>query len=395
MHLRAIIFVAILSLVGLATGAEPRPIFSDDDSASSHDFRRVKPGPRPVFTDAPFFEEDVWVDTTKRSILPVECQTDGLFGPTEKFFGEFGPSYADRDRWAWPDRGRVWTARAGIVVMNRSGATGDTLINNPANPAQSLDARDFGFTFEDGFEFDFIAHDLIPFPSEGYDFQFRLLNLDMEEAGQFGSFTGAQSQIFSTPPTLATGTHDIFANYTTELRTYEMNLRREADCGWLTWIGGLRYVNFDENLHMQLIDRPGVNPDVDYNINTVNQMLGLQMGGQLAFVRNERWCVDVTGKFGVYANRASHTGELSGVVGTTSVNTDTIQTAYMMEIDFMTRRVLTEHWSAYLGYDVMWMEGIAPASAQVAATDFNNGRGIDTDHSVLFHGFQLGLEFRY
>ncbi len=394
MHLRAVIFAATLSLVSSVFGAEPRPIFSDDDESVS-EFRRVKPDARPVFTDAPFFEEDVWVDTKKKSILPVECSSDGIFETSEKFFGGFGPSYAERDRWAWPDRGRCWTARAGIVVMNRSGATGDTLINNPATPSEAIDARDFGFSFEDGFEFDFIAHDFIPWPVEGCDYEFRLLNLDMEEAGQFGSFTGVQSQIFSRPPTFAPGSHDVFANYTTELRSYESNLRKEADCGWLTWIGGLRYVSLDENLNMQLIDRTAVNPNVDYNITTNNQMLGVQLGAQMAFVRNERWCVDATGKFGVYANRASHIGELTGIGGVTSINTDDIQTAYLMELDIMARRVLSEHWSAYVGYDVMWMEGIAPASAQVSASDFNNGRGVDTDHSVLFHGFQLGLEFRY
>lgn len=396
MHLRAVIFAVFTSFAFWADGAEPRPIFSDDEFESGKEMRHLKRRARPDFVNEPFFEEDVWVDTTKPKILPIECTRDGLFGLPDRLFGEFGPSYAERDRWAWPDRGRHITARAGIVVMARSRAAGGVLAENPANNNEAITSERFNFSFEDGNEFNLTLHELFLWPEDNYDLEIRMLNLDMEEAAQFTSFTGNQTRLRTIPPTDFPGTDDGYGSYSTEFRNFELNLKRESDNGWLTWLGGVRYIVLNEDMHLHFEDRAAVPlPDVDYDVNVTNQLLGLQLGGQLAFVRNDRWCVDVTGKFGLMNNNVDHESQLTGAAGNPTVDQTSNQVAYVMELGVMGRRVLSEHWSAYAGYDFIWLEGVAPASNQVGKTDLTNGRGIDTDASLLLQGFQFGLEFRY
>jgi hypothetical protein len=53
-------------------------------------------------------------------------------------------------------------------------------------------------------------------------------------------------------------------------------------------------------------------------------------------------------------------------------------------------------WGARLGYNVIFIEGVALAPDQLDFTNTpSSGSGIDTDGSVFLHGINAGLEARW
>ncbi len=57
---------------------------------------------------------------------------------------------------------------------------------------------------------------------------------------------------------------------------------------------------------------------------------------------------------------------------------------------------LNDYWWVRGGYQLLWIEGAALASDQVAVSDpFHGHAAIDTNGSPFFHGAIIGLECNY
>ncbi len=63
----------------------------------------------------------------------------------------------------------------------------------------------------------------------------------------------------------------------------------------------------------------------------------------------------------------------------------------MGEIGLVGTGYLTKNIAIRGGYRMLWIDSVALASDQVAATDFFSGTGIDVTGDVFYHGGFLGL----
>jgi hypothetical protein len=69
-------------------------------------------------------------------------------------------------------------------------------------------------------------------------------------------------------------------------------------------------------------------------------------------------------------------------------------TSFLGELAIKATYHLTEHWSVYGGYQLMWLEGVALAGDGVAAMYSGDSEMIKTG-AAFYHGALAGAEFRW
>jgi hypothetical protein len=198
-------------------------------------------------------------------------------------------------------------------------------------------------------------------------------------------------------------------DYSTRLHSLELNLLRECDVreGCLGWcrrtsvLAGLRYLAWDEGFNIH----PG-DPDTgqsDYNIKTTNDLYGVQVGLQCDGERSCRrlgW--DAVAKVGVYGNDAQQTqyvndfpmGFLLRDLATQApVSTSGTSAAFVGELGVAATARITDRLTARIGYNMLWVEGIALASNQLDFTFTpTSGTTLRRGGGAFLHGLTLGVE---
>ena len=145
-------------------------------------------------------------------------------------------------------------------------------------------------------------------------------------------------------------------SYSSEIHNAELNYFWGS--GNVTWLLGFRYFHLDEHFNILFTDNQ--TGSSQYDLGTRNNLYGGQLGLRMGNDGN-RWGWDVTGKAGIYGNRAEQrqfVGDFSGFV---LRNTETTggQVAFLGDIGVNLVYHLSDHWSIRGGYNVMWVEGVA------------------------------------
>ena len=394
----------LLCATSVVSAQAPLPVFEDDDPVwADQELRsRLRP-PRPIFADEPFFEDDIHVREIPDPIITVECTNDFpavdvVSEPWWKSLRQI-PQPSDKtacpvdDGWTWPDRGRCWTARFGAVRLGRTKPEGGVLFVNPAATAEAVSADDFELAHS-GIEASFILHDAIPGCGRELDLELRLLQLEEDDSTVFARLNGAAIEINNRPVTVVAGNFDVTSSYQTRLSNFEANLRHELDNGWWTWIAGVRSINQAESLNSTFRDPNQAFADLTYNVATSNQMFGPQVGGQLAFYRSRRVCIDMSSKVGVLWNSSEHISRGTGAP-TFSILKEQSQATYSWDFALTGRYAVSRHWSVFAGYQVLYLNGMALASDQIRQVDPVNQTGSSFDSGLVYQGGSMGVEFRY
>lgn len=115
--------------------------------------------------------------------------------------------------------------------------------------------------------------------------------------------------INTNPPTFITGGRDISSQYSSSLLNTELSLRHRAGLR-VTWIGGFRYLQLNEDLNTQLINGPLVG-NVNYDVAATNNLFGLQAGAAFDVFCSCDCCVQIYGTAGLYANQSSQDTSLT------------------------------------------------------------------------------------
>lgn len=189
--------------------------------------------------------------------------------------------------------------------------------------------------------------------------------------------------------------------YRSRLYSGEINLRRPRN-EWLTLLAGIRYVELDEHYTATGLGTGEVVDLVQVSDQTANHLTGFQVGADGLLYQNGRWTLEGITKAGIYYNHAKqsayqweaatsefYSGEASHNVA-----------AFVGELGLTGKCQVTEHMSLRLGYQLMWLDGVATAPAQVTANDFGiNGGGtistVATGNTVFLHGAVLGAEMTW
>jgi hypothetical protein len=179
--------------------------------------------------------------------------------------------------------------------------------------------------------------------------------------------------------------------YSSRLNNAEAHLVFEAD--YFRWLAGFRYVELTEyfNLRATSAEFGGTS---DYGINTSNHLYGGQLGARWSGGASFwGWQSDL--KAGILGNCGLE-HQILREQNNTVVLRDSTATlcnlAALAEFNFSFTIQITPVWTAMIGYNVLWIEGLALAPDQV---DFSlaapGGTFLRNDAGILLHGANVGL----
>ena len=151
-------------------------------------------------------------------------------------------------------------------------------------------------------------------------------------------------------------------DYRSEMNSAELNYRH-----WLTpelsVIAGFRYLNWHENLNTAFDTASPLPPGtVNQFYHTSNNLFGFQTGGDWKHSFNDKFGIELGTKVGIYGTRTEMDGTASFPgLGTSPTSAGSSRASFVGEIGVIGTYKLTNYLNARLGYQVMWVEGLALA----------------------------------
>jgi hypothetical protein len=295
--------------------------------------------------------------------------------------------------------GPQWRVRANILSMRLSRPNDTTLVTN-FTPGGSvlLDAAEFKFSEEVGPEIAILRQ-----INEDWSVEGRFFRIGGWSASR-GPVDDFESDIqYTTPfrigvpsPNPIVFDTTIAGMYLSELTNVELNGRRRINDFWSLLLG-FRYLGLDDNLTIQ----QGVNFDTatfTHNIGAVNELYGFQIGADMNLWSRGRLSVEGLLKAGLYGDHATnrvHIG-LTNSPLTADSNAVADSVAFVGEMSITGVYRFGEHFSLRAGYQLLWLEGVAQASDQVANSDPLAGTAsVAFQGGPLYDGAFLGIEFAH
>ena len=288
----------------------------------------------------------------------------------------------------------------GFVYLQRSGLPSRDLARGLGSaPQPFLNADQFGFDFEGGPDLTIIRH------GEGSDIEFRWFQVhdSIAETPAINS----ESRGFGFPFRWLLGVQnpngiDLSARYASQLTSFELNLKRPIN-DRIDVFGGFRFVEFNELLSYSATPDGGT-PLPPLSVASFNDLYGFQLGSDITlWDRGGPFRVVATGKAGIYANFARNRAVADNVdPDLVGVDFDsTWHGAFLGEIGVNCTYQINPRLAARIGYQVMWLDGVALASEQQPrldpihdSEDFGSP-SVATGGTAFYHGVVAGIDFRF
>ena len=300
-----------------------------------------------------------------------------------------------------------WTVSVDCIILDRIGSVNRTLVervpgtvplpNLSSTPGtEALNSNNFRQGFSVGGRIDVIRHG-----DSGYDLEV----LYFQTAG----WSSARSVGPDNPPNwlvmrapggfLQTQDHSYQAmawDYDTKLYNAELNVRWNL-YSRLTLLAGFRWVQLSEKLQGSLVPLEGFKPF--WNTSTTNNLYGLQIGADGKIWERGRFSINGLIKAGAYVNNAEESTGVSIYKVLRPSSTTTNHAAFVGEIGLQCKYQVSKGLGLKVGYEALWLEGIALAPGQIRETYITQP---DTVHAlgvsrsgVFFHGATAGLAYSF
>ncbi|MCA9157479.1 MAG: BBP7 family outer membrane beta-barrel protein [Planctomycetales bacterium] len=281
----------------------------------------------------------------------------------------------------------LWAATADALFLDRNAPSSSVLAFNTIDPTENLNASNFNLGVHTGF-------DLSLQRNVGRDrtIELRYFGVDHWRSVQSAPTTINQLlQLNAAVPVFTFSGTSLDAGYSSALHNAEINGRRKFNENW-TLIAGFRYAELNERLSASLV---GSAVPFNYDTAVRNRLYGFQLGGQANLLSRNYFSLDAFGKAGVFGNAAAQDSTISTGIVTLPANGRGSRTAFIGEIGATGTLQLTEYLALRSGYRLLWLDGVAVASDQLAASNFANGTGFSGSGDVFYHGAFTGLELNY
>jgi hypothetical protein len=272
-----------------------------------------------------------------------------------------------------------------LLALERVGAPNVTLIRNCRTLQEVLNANDFHFGFKGGPRLSLTRHGEC-----GNDIEFVYFAID----GWWDSQTRASPDDvrFDAPFFWAITSQGcpMRFDWTSKLYNAELNLWMSR-CGCWRLLAGLRFVELRESL---IGGMPGL-ADPFWTTNTDNHLYGFQVGADATlWDRGGPFYITGVLKAGVYTNHAQQFSECPPLAE--SAVAEVNHAAFLGEIGITGYYRLSDCAALRLGYEMIWLQGVAVAPGQVHVSDIGHGVGfVDTDGAVFYHGLLAGVEVTF
>ena len=212
------------------------------------------------------------------------------------------------------------------------------------------------------------------------------------------SATAAGNNNLAIPGDLGLASLDFFAadrmtlSYRSTLNNAEANYVGSLG-GDLSLLGGFRYLSVNETFNIR-------STDVDtgtsnYHVHTNNNLYGGQLGARWYQVRGD-WDLMATGKAGIFGNDGSQSQTItdfpSGFFLRDSGNIRGGNVAFVGDINLSAAYYLNDVWTLRVGYNLLWIEGVALAQNQLDFTDTPSSGTTLRTAGFFAHGVNVGLQ---
>lgn len=200
---------------------------------------------------------------------------------------------------------------------------------------------------------------------------------------------------FSDPPTPGLDNNTaVSIAMQSSLESGEINLRYWANMPPgpfdVSYLVGVRYLRIREQFNFFGESAAATN---DLQFNTDNEMIGVQIGIAGAFLKTTRFWMDVDLKGGMYNNHITTASSLiQDGVETANLGDEVDRTTWVGDFSVVGNWQMTPQWTFRLGYQAMFIGGLALAQEQNVGPLFTNVPG-PTNHGgeLCYHGPIIGL----
>jgi hypothetical protein len=285
--------------------------------------------------------------------------------------------------------GSGWRFYAGAILLDRSSPGDLPLMQDTTDPTRQLNADDFHFGFEAGWDTS-LAYRM----ARGSEVEARFFIVDSwNEAAAVATNSTLLNplRINNNPPTFAGATQTIDANLGSDLLSVEVNWLEPVHDNW-SLILGFRHAELDELLHAQLNAGPQT---FLYDTTTANRLDGFQLGAASRDFCLGHVLANASLKAGIYHNSADHVTTFNTGVVTQTASGSASDVSFLGELAVAVKYCVTEGIAVRAGYNVIWLESVALAPDQIPATDLFTGTGISNGGSVFYHGAVFGVEIGF
>lgn len=271
-----------------------------------------------------------------------------------------------------------WTIRAEMLIWQRAGGTNVPLIAAPV----AVNSGDLINDWRIGPRLTAIKHGVF---DSCWDLEVAYFGID----GWTGTRTVAGATSYLTNPTINFAAAPVALAYGSELQNFEVNGRR-AYSDWVTWFVGFRALQVDELLTANINAGAGT-----HSVATRNRIYGGQLGIDALLLDCDCWYVNAVAKAGIYGNSAGQVTTTAGVGGALPlIAFDGNQTSFVGELGVNANYRLSDQWTLLAGYNLLWVNGLALAPDQLAATNIATGVGaVDVGGNLFYHGLNLGVQY--
>ncbi|NQT16074.1 MAG: BBP7 family outer membrane beta-barrel protein [Planctomycetes bacterium] len=286
-----------------------------------------------------------------------------------------------------------WCFQAAGLLIDRSRPDDAVLVTDSAQPGGNvmLDANDYDFDFRGGFEVSAIRRNL---RCSCWDLEARYFRVDGWEATQPTAIapSGLWSQYAR--PIGSSGPVAYTSGYCSDLDGFELNLRRPVGCGWLTVLGGFRFVELDERGWAVAAELGPNGVVATHRVGAINDLYGFQLGADACLIERGCFHVDTLFRAGVYGNHAVNDVLIRAGGATLATRAKDNCTSFLGELGLTGTCQLIDCMALTAGYRITWLDEVAVASDQMAVSDPWAGTAtVDTSGSPFYHGFVISLEY--
>jgi hypothetical protein len=170
------------------------------------------------------------------------------------------------------------------------------------------------------------------------------------------------------------------------------------DSGHVDWIGGFRWANLQDEAVLAI--PLGTSPQsATYSVDAASNLFAAQVGtrGRMAF---ERWAVEGWMKIGIAGTLLSQSQTIYDPLATTqfrpTASSDKAGMGMIADMNLSAIYRFNEVWGLRVGYNLLWLTGVALAPDQFDFTPSSiGGTNLNGSGSMFLSGANLGLEARW
>lgn len=179
--------------------------------------------------------------------------------------------------------------------------------------------------------------------------------------------------------------------YRIDINNVELNVLQAAFSENRRFVAGFRYLDWHEQFTLRATDQ-GTVTNNEMRFTTGNNLFGGQIGYNGTIV-GSLGATTIKIRAGLFDNESSQHSVIR-FQNNASIFRDTMARAdgpaSLGELAFSHTMTPSQHLQVNLGYNLIWIQGLARAPGQIDFTDVGGGTGINKTDSVFLHGASAG-----